>query len=236
MIDSVRTSFDVNQTTAINMLQHWSKVVKDDFTQSNTVGVDGDTDNNNLLRCRNFQDQLLKVNANVAAHLTKLIDMQVQFDHMSLRLNTMHSEVTLLNNWKVRVTEQNDKIIEQQGHILELLRTNRGNPQGNLAPRNSPQQRQMAPSEVTPPMAPPLPLTARGNSAQPVPPAPATNNGTAMTTAAPPPTPVNINDRLQRKQIHTTGTRGKPKPNTSILDMLSNWYQDPDSECYATSP
>jgi len=56
MIDSVRTSFDVNQTTAINMLQHWSKVVKDDFTQSNTVGVDGDTDNNNLLRRRNFQD------------------------------------------------------------------------------------------------------------------------------------------------------------------------------------
>jgi len=38
------------------MLQHWSKVVKDDFTQSNTVGVDGDTDNNNLLRRRNFQD------------------------------------------------------------------------------------------------------------------------------------------------------------------------------------
>jgi len=35
-----------------------------------------------------------------------------------------------------------------------------------------------------------------------------------------------------RQQIHTTGTRGKPKPNTSVLDMLSNWHQDPDSECY----
>jgi len=112
MIDSVRTSFDVNRTTAINMLQHWSKVVKDDFRQSNTVGVDGDNDNNNLLRRRNFQDQLLKVNANVAVHLTKLIDMQVQFDHMSLHLNNVSTEVNLLNQWKVRVTKQNDKIIE----------------------------------------------------------------------------------------------------------------------------
>jgi len=221
MIDSVRTSFDVNQTTAINMLQHWSKVVKDDFTQSNTVGVDGDTDNNNLLRRRNFQDQLLKVNANVAVHLSKLIDMQVQFDHMSLRLNNMHSEVTLLNNWKVRVAEQNDKIIEQQREILELLRANRGNLQAHLPPRNSPQQRQMAPSEVTPPTAPPN--TNAGTTATAAAPAAA---------AAPPPTPVNINDRLLRQQVHTTGTRGKPKPNTSVLDMLSNWYQDPDSECY----
>jgi len=94
MIDSVRTSFDANTTTAINMLQHWSKVVKDDFMQSNTVGNDGDTDNNNLLRRQNFQDQLLKVNANVAVHLTKWIDMHVQFDHMSLHLNNMHSQVT----------------------------------------------------------------------------------------------------------------------------------------------
>jgi len=168
----------------------------------------------------------------MAVHLTKLIDMQVQFDHMHLRLNNVNSEVTLLNNWKVRVTEQNDKIIEQQGQILELLRTIRGNPQGNLAPRNAPQQGQMAPSEVTPPTAPPLLPTPRGNSTQPVLPAPATNNGTAVTRATPPPTPVNINDRLQRQQIYITGTCGKPKPNTSILDMLSIWYQDPDPKCY----
>jgi len=94
----------------------------------------------------------------------------------------------------------------------------------------------MAPAEVTPPMAPPLPSSAKGNSAQPVPPPPNTNAEMTATAAAPaaapPPTPVNINDRLLRQQIHTTGTRGKPKPNTSVLDMLSNWYQDPDSECY----
>jgi len=229
MIDSVRTSFDVNETTATNMLQHWSKVVKDDFRQNNTVGVDGDNDNNNLLRRRNFQDQLLKVNANVAVHLTKLIDMQVQFDNMSLHLNNVSTEVSLLNQWKVRVTEQNDKIIEQQGQILELLRTNRA----NTTPASLPQQRQTAPSEVTPPTAPPLPPpplppTGGDNSTQRVPPAP-TDNNRATTT---PPTPVNINDRLQRQMIHTTGTRGQSKPNTSILDMLNNWYQDPDSECY----
>jgi len=172
------------------MLQHWSKVVKDNFAQSNTVGVDGDTDNNNLLTRRNFQDQLLKVNANVAVHLTKLIDMQVQFDHMFLHLNNMHSEVALPNQWKVRVTEQNDKITEQQGQILELLQTNRG----------------------TLPTAPPLPPTQRTNSTQPVPPAPTANDGAAATVAAPPPIPVNIDDKLQRQQIHTTGTRGKPKP------------------------
>jgi len=171
-------------------------------------------------------------NANVAVHLTKLIDMQVHFDHMSLHLNNMHSEVTLLNQSKVRVAEQNDKIIEQQGQILELLQTNRGNWQGNLAPRNSSQQRQMAPSEVIPLMAPPLLPTPRGNSTQPIPTASTANDGMATTLAAPPPTPVNINGRLPRQQIYTTGTHGKLKPNTSILDMLSNWYQDPDSECY----
>jgi len=203
------------------MLQHWSKVVKDNFAQSNTVGVDGDTDNNNLLTRRNFQDQLLKVKANVAVHLTKLIDMQVQFDHMFLHLNNMHSEVALPNQWKVRVTEQNDKITEQQGQILELLQTNRGTLPGNASPRTLPQQRQMGPTEVTPPTAPPLPPTQRTNSTQPVPAAPTANDGAAATVAAPPPTPVNIDDKLQRQQIHTTGMRGKPKPNTSVLGMVS---------------
>jgi len=227
MIDSVRTSFDVNETTATNMLQHWSKVVKDDFRQNNTVGVDGDNDNNNLLRRRNFQDQLLKVNANVAVHLTKLIDMQVQFDNMSLHLNNVSTEVNQLNHWKVRVTEQNDKIIDQQRQILELLRSNRG----NATPASLPQQRQAALSEVTPPTEPPLP---------PLPPADDENstqheqqvqndNNRTITT---PPTPININDRLQRQIAYTAGTRGKPKPNTSMLEMLNNWYQDPDSECY----
>jgi len=145
-----------------------------------------------LRRC-NFQGQLLKVNANVAVHLTKLIDMQAQFDHMSLHLSNVSTEVNLLNQWKVRVTEQNDKIIEQQRQILELLRTNRG----NATPTSLPQQRQTAPSEVTPPTAPPLPPpplppTGGENSTQRVPQAP-TNNNKAPTT---PPTPVKINDRL----------------------------------------
>ena len=228
MIDSVRTSFEVNQTASIAMLQHWSKVVMDDFRQANTVGVDGDSDNNNLLRRRNFQDQLLKVNANVAVHLTKMIDLQVQFDTMSLHLNNVHHEVALLNQWKIQVTEQNDKIIEQQGQILDLLRNNVGVRSGNAnsTPRNLPQQRQSNLSTITPPTGAPTPPTTT------TPPANAAAAPAAAPPVAPPATPVNINDRLLRQQVHTTGTRGKPKANTSIIDMLSNWHQDPDSQCF----
>jgi len=62
MIDSVRTSFEICQTSAINMLQHYPKVVNDGFRQATTAEVDGDTDGNILLKCHCFHDQLLKVN------------------------------------------------------------------------------------------------------------------------------------------------------------------------------
>jgi len=223
-----------NETQAINKLQLWSTIVKEDYKKGNTTGHDPNSDGlgGNLLRRRKVKDELAKINMNLAALLSRQSEGENQLLELQRAVEKTTYEVEQFRTWTVRVAELQEKLIKQNDQIILYFQscTTLGNNRsgGLVTPSPGTQGNQRVQQSATssvgtavletplrapPPVPPPLPPT--GPPAPPPLPAPA-------------PAPrISINDALHRTTELPKGKRGQRRENTSLDYMLKEWHNDP---------
>jgi len=135
-----------NETQAINKLQLWSAIVKDDYKKGNTTGHDQNSDGSggNLLRRRKVKDELAKINMNLASLLSRQSEGKNQLLELQRAVEKNTYEVEQFRTWTVRVAELQEKLVKQNDQIItyfQMLSTEGNNRTASQVTPSPPTQR-----------------------------------------------------------------------------------------------
>lgn len=119
MVNAVRRAeLARDQPEAIQRLDKWSAIVKKDFVDGT---MQGDNEHGNVLRRRNIQDQLAKMNLNVSNMLSQLAQARAEISQNTVALHSLETKATQIVNQNSTMLNQFNTVIQQQQQIINLL-------------------------------------------------------------------------------------------------------------------
>jgi hypothetical protein len=214
----VRSRLARNSTEAIPKLSVWSEIISEDFKERNLSASNG-----GLVGGATFQNQVHKLNQEVACLIEAKAEMQAQLQQLVNATTTTVWELRVVKDRLQQVLEQNSQLLEdnqtliQQNHmILQLLDGNQSMPRG--------QQITPSPPTAPPPGNRPHAATPPENRNTPQLPPAASRTGPSTPAEGPPaPAPRTVQQALQgfRDDVDTgkKDRQGQVKHSLAFLQL-----------------